>query len=321
MAKLVKTNPADLLNLQSGDYAHFVQDGIAINDVITFEPRHHVNNIHKTRNIRGIRIFLNILLSVIVFALALITGFYPISLLLFMAIFDLRSIKRINLPLNLSDFIPYDNIEEVKMIRGKLGFNYAHIIVKDGKENRSIRKLKLYDSQSGWDRAVVLFRRIGKLNLIEEVAKDFSGLKKITVGKGIEYAVEGDELFLIENGKYKEEREDPYKYFRFVAIIGVLASLGAAGSKVRMIIENHEYQFVDYLVVVFFIFLANIPFQFVRKTRPTVIHKSDVIGFKIKRKKFKITLKGWKVFSLVVKHDLKFFTPEDIKLLKEFSER
>ena len=155
----------------------------------------------------------------------------------------------------------------------------------------------------------------------EEVAKDFSGLKKITVGNGIEYAVEGDKLFLIENGRYKKEREDPYKYFRFVAIIGVLASLGAAGSKVRMIIENHEYQYVDYLVVVFFIFLANIPFQFVRKTRPTVIHKSEVIGFKIKRKKFKITLKGWKVFSLVVKHDLKFFTPEDIKLLKEFSER
>ena len=169
MAKLVKTNPADLLNLQSGDYAHFVQDGIAINDVITFEPRHHVNNIHKTLNIKGIRIFLNVLLSVIVFSLALITGFYPISLLLFMAIFDLRSIKRINLPLNLSDFIPYENIEEVKMIKGKLGFNYAHIIVTDKKRNRSIRKLKLYDSQSGWDRAVVLFTRIGKLNLKEKI--------------------------------------------------------------------------------------------------------------------------------------------------------
>ena len=29
MTKLIKTKPEDLLNLQNGDYAHFVEDGIA----------------------------------------------------------------------------------------------------------------------------------------------------------------------------------------------------------------------------------------------------------------------------------------------------
>ena len=83
MTKLIKTNPADLLNLQSGDYAHFVKDGIAINDVKTFEPRHHVNEIHKTSNTKKIRIVLNILFSLAIFIAAFTSGFYPLSLLLF----------------------------------------------------------------------------------------------------------------------------------------------------------------------------------------------------------------------------------------------
>ena len=66
MTNLVKTKPEDLLNLQNGDYAHFVEDGIAINDVKTFEPRHRINEIHKTSNVKNIRIGLNIVFSVVV---------------------------------------------------------------------------------------------------------------------------------------------------------------------------------------------------------------------------------------------------------------
>ena len=171
MAKLIKTKPEDLLNLQSGDFAHFVSEGIAINDVKTFEPRHQVNNIHKTANVRKARIVGNVIFSVVVFGAAILTGFYPISLLLFLSLFDLRSVKRIDLPINKSNYIPYDNIVEVKMIKGRLGFNYAHVIIKDDQGNISMKKLKLYDSKSGWDRAVVLFSRIGKLNLEENLIR------------------------------------------------------------------------------------------------------------------------------------------------------
>ena len=61
--------------------------------------------------------------------------------------------KEIDLPLNKSDFIPYRNIEEVKLIKGRLGFNYAHIIIVDDQGTKSLKKIKLYDSKSGWDRA------------------------------------------------------------------------------------------------------------------------------------------------------------------------
>lgn len=317
MAKLIKTKPEDLLNLQSGDFAHFVSDGIAVNDVKTFEPRHHVNNIHKTANFKAVRIVLNILFSLAVFAAALITGFYPISLLIFLALFDLRSVKRIDLPINKSDFIPYKNIEEVRMIKGKLGFNYAHIIIVDDNGNKSLKKLKLYDSQSGWDRAILLFNRIGKLNMPKEAVKYLSGLKRIVVGNGIEYAVDGDQLLLIENGKYKEDREDPFKYFRFIAIIGVVGTLGAAAAKITAIIRYYEYEVIDYSVVVFFLLITLIPIGYIRKTRPTKLKKSDVRGVQITKKKFIIKVKGWGSFNFLIKHNLKFFTPEGIEELKK----
>lgn len=317
MAKLIKTKPEDLLNLQSGDFAHFVSDGIAINDVKTFEPRHRISNLDQTINIKTIRIVANILFSCTVFAAALISGFYPISLLIFLALFDLRSVKRIDLPINKTAFIPYKNIEEVKMIKGMLGLNYAHIIIKDENGNISLKKLKLYDSQSGWNRAVVLFTRIGKLNLTEKPVRDLSHLKRIVVGNGVEYAVDGDELLLIENGKFIEERVDPFKYFRFIAIIGVIGTIGAAAAKVTAILRYYEYEIIDYLVVVFFLLLTLIPVRFVRKTRPTILRKSDVRGLKITKKEFAIKVKGWGGFNFLIKHNLKFFSPEGVEELKK----
>lgn len=334
MAKLTKTQPQDLLNLQSGDYAHFVHDGIAVNDVTTFEPRHHVNNIHKTSDTKAFRLVLNVVFSLAIFAAALITGFYPISLLVFLSLYDLRSLNRSNLPINKSGFIPYDNIEKVKMIKGLLGFNYAHIIIVDDNGNKSLKKLKLYDSQSGWDRAIVLFTRIGKLSIEDVPQKDLSKLQKVTVGNGVEYAIEDDCLNLIENNKYKEEREDPYKYFRFVALTGFIGTLGAVVAKFdemmsvyksssffkafKHVFVNYQYHLVDYFVVVFFILVSLIPLRYVRKARPTIINKSEVKEFEVTKKNFIIKLNGWKGFTLIVKHDLKYFTPEGIDNLKKF---
>tara|TARA_B100000676_G_C18032839_1_gene819863 strand:+ start:476 stop:1441 length:966 start_codon:yes stop_codon:yes gene_type:complete len=318
VTKLIKTNPEDLLNLQSGNFAHFVEEGIAINDVKTFEPRHQKNEIHKTSNVRGLRLTLNIIFSVVVFTTALLTGFYPLSLLLFLSLYDLRGVKRINLPINKSNFIPYKNIEEVKMVKGILNLSYAHIIIVDDKGKRSLKKLKLYDSQSGWNRAVLLFERIGKLNLKREPIKDISDLKKITIGNGIEYAIEKDKLLLIENNKFNKDREDPFKYFRFVALIGLSGTLGAAAVKIRKIIEDHEYEVVHFTVVALFLALTLIPLKYLRKTKPTEVKKSDVKDFRITKKHFVIIMKGWKGFSLVIKHDLKYFTEEGIDELKAY---
>lgn len=320
MAKLRKTKPEDLLNLQNGDFAHFVEDGIAVNDVKTFEPRHHVSKIHKTRNIRTFRLALNAVLSLAVFAAALISGFYPISLLLFLAMYDLRSIKRLKLPLNLSNFIPYKNIEEVLMEKGRLGFNYALIYIKDDNGKRSVKKLKLYDSQSGWDRAVVLFKKIGKLNDREIPAKDLSNLPRIQVGNGIEYVVEGDQLLLLENGKFKPEREDQFKYFRFVAIIGFIAVLSAAAAKVYMIVTEYQYEIVDYVVVAFFLVMSLVPLSFTRKTRPTYIQKGDILGYKESSGKFLLNIKGWQGFVLKAQFSKKYCLPEEVKKLKTFIE-
>lgn len=318
MAKLIKTQPEYLLNLQSGDFAHFTEEGIVINDVKTIEPRHFVNKIDKTRNVKKLRIALNVVASVAILVAALYSGFYPISLLLFLMLYDLRSLQRNSLPLNLSDYIPYKNITDIRMVKGKLGLNYAHIFITDDAGKKSMKKLKLYDSQSSWERSKVLFNYIGKLTDEEEVVRKTDHLEKITVGNGVEYAIDGDQLITIENGKFKPEREDPFKYFRFIAVVGLIGVLGAIIAKIQIMVQQHHYDVIDFCVLLLFALLSVIPYRFIQKSRPTILEKSKIIDFKITGSKFIIRYAGWKNFPLVVKHNLKYMTTENQERLKNY---
>ena len=103
--------------------------------------------------------------------------------------------------------------------------------------------------------------------------KPINDLQRITVGNGIEYAVDGDQLLIVENNRFNEERIDPFKYFRFVALVGFIGVFGASLIKIYNIVVNHQYYIIDFMVVLFFIFLALIPLRFVRKTKPTVLKK------------------------------------------------
>jgi hypothetical protein len=102
--------------------------------------------------------------------------------------------------------------------------------------------------------------------------------------------------------------------------VGVLGTVSAAAAKVISIIENYQYYFIDYLVVVFFLFLILIPLRFVRKTKPTVLNKSDIKGYLITKRHLIIKLKGWKGFTLIVKHNLKYFSEDGVKTIKQFLE-
>lgn len=318
MGKLIKTEAKDLINLQSGMYAHFVEDGIAVNDVKTYEPRHRVSRINESKNYRPVRIVLNILFSVVIISAAYFSGFYPLSLLLFLSLYDLRSIQSNTIPENLSNFIPYSNIEEVKLVRGRLGFNYALIIIKDDEGKKSFKKLKLYDSSSTWDRSKVLFERIGKLNFKEEEAKDITGIDRITIGNGIEYGIEDDSLLLIENGKFNSKREDPFKYFRFIAIIGFLFCVMAIVLKLIDMVSLHNYAIADFTVLIIFLLMSSVPFRLISRSHPTVIKKNEILHLKEKKKNYILTLKGWNVFSRYIKLSKKYFTPEELGAFNKF---
>lgn len=318
MAKLIKTDPKNLINLQSGTYAHFVEDGIAINDVKTYEPRHRVSRINESRNVRGIRLVLNVVLSLTIISVAFLSGFYPLSLLLFLMLFDLRAVQRINLPINLSDFIPFENIVKIKMIKGRLGFNYAHIIIKDDNGKSSLKKLNLYDSDSTWQRATDLFQSTGKLQLEKDTKKDISKLERITVGQGIEYGIEGDQLLLIENNKFNEEREDPYKYSRAVLVIGFAVAICAAGAKLKNMITLYDYAVVDYMVVAFFLLVSIVPLKLIGRTNPTRLDKSDIIGVERKKKYLIIKLKRRKGFPFYVRFYSKYVSDNDLNKLNTF---
>lgn len=318
MAKLIKTHPKDLLNLQNGNYAHFVEDGIGINDVKTFEPRHRVSKINESVNVKTLRLVLNAVFAVVILVAVYITTFLPLILLMFLVLFDLRNVKRIKLPINKSNFIPFANIVDVEMIAGKLGFNYAYINIKDDNGKLSVKKLPLYDSESTWERAKVLFNHLQVLKPIKKSTKDTSGLEQIVIGEGISYGIENNELLYIENGKHDLDREDPYKYYRFLTAIGFLFASSAVINQVYSMLTKHSYSLVDFVVLVFFVWITSIPFKLGKKSNANVIRRKDIIEIIDGKSAVLIKTKGWFMYPFIIKLNKKYITDNTVKQLNTF---
>ncbi len=321
MVKLRKTHPSDLLNLQNGYYAHFVEDGIAINDVKTYEPRHRVSRINESVNVKSIRLVLNSVFATSVLVGVYLSGFVPLTLLMFVVLYDLRNIKRISLPMNRSNFIPFKNIIEVEMVAGKLGFNYAYIKIKDDNDKVSQKKLPLYDSESTWERAKVLFTHLGILKPLKKKTKDISNLQQIVIGEGITYGIDGDNLLYIENGKHDLEREDPYKYFRFLTTIGLLFTIATIVAKVFKMIVHHNYEVVDFVVLLFFIWVASVPFKLGKRSNANVIEKEDIVEIEDRGKSVLIKTKGWFLYPFVITLNKKYIAENTIEQLNTFYRR
>lgn len=318
MAKLIKTHPKYLLNLQNGYYAHFVEDGIAINDVKTFEPRHRLSNINESSNIKSFRIGLNIFFTVLIFSAIYITDFIPLVLLMFAVLYDLRSVKRISLPINKSNFIPFTNIIDVELVSGKLGFNYAQIYIKDDNGKISLKTLKLYDSESTWERAKSLFTHFKLLRPLICKIKDVSNLQQIKINEGVSYAIEADKLLYLENGKYDSERDDPYKYFRFLTSFGLFVLALTVCNKLFNMINLSQYTFIDLTVLLFFISLSIIPYKLTKKANPNIIEKRDIRSIEVSEKNVVIKIKGWGSFSFNIKLKKKYFSEDTIDQLNKF---
>tara|TARA_B110000211_G_scaffold234613_1_gene305111 strand:- start:1931 stop:2896 length:966 start_codon:yes stop_codon:yes gene_type:complete len=318
MAKLIKTHPKDLLNLQNGYYAHFVEDGIAINDVKTYEPRHRISRINDSSDVKTFRIALNIVLTIAIFTAIYITDFVPLALLMFAVLYDLRTVKRINLPVNKSNFIPFVNIVDVEMIAGKLGFNSAQINIKDDNGKLSVKTLKLYDSDSTWERSKDIFTHLKYLRPLKKKSKDVSGLKQIKINEGISYAVEADKLLYLENGKFDLEREDPYKYFRFLTSLGLFVLVVTIGKKVVDMINLHQFTVIDFVVLAFFIWLASVPFRLGKRSNPNIVDRADIKSIEVKKKDVLIKIKGWGSMSFIIKLNKRYIAEETIDQLNTF---
>lgn len=318
MAKLIKTHPKDLLNLQNGYYAHFVEDGIAINDVKTYEPRHRVSRINESSDVKSFRIALNIFLTVLIFSVIYITGFVPLALLMFAVLYDLRSVKRINYPVNKSNFIPFVNIKDVALVSGKLGFNYAQIYIKDDNGKISVKTLKLYDSDSTWERAKFLFTHLKLLRPLKNKNKDTSKLEKIKINEGVAYAIENDKLLYLENGKHDIEREDPYKYFRFLTSLGLFVLVVTISKKLLDMINLSQHTFTDFVVLLFFIWLASVPYKLSKRTNPNTINRGDIKSIESNKKHVLIKIKGWGSIPFTIKLNKKYISEETIDQLNTF---
>jgi hypothetical protein len=318
MAKLIKTHPKDLLNLQNGYYAHFVEDGIAINDVKTYESRHKISKINESSNVKSLRIALNILCTIVIFTAIYITGFIPLALLMFAVVYDLRSIKRINLPVNKSNFIPFRNIIDVELISGKLGFNYAQINIKDDNDKLSLKTLKLYDSDSTWERAKGLFTHLKVLKPLKKKTKDVSGLELIKIGEGISYGIEDDKLLYIENGKFEIEREDPYKYFRFLTSFGLFVLIVTISKKASDMVSLHQYEILDFTVLAFFIWMASIPYKLGKRSNANIVKRADIKSIEENKKNVLIKIKGWGSIPFIIKLNKKYISEETIDQLNTF---
>ena len=125
------------------------------------EERDLIVDLNKTTNTKNIRLLFNTLLTLGIFTMVIITGFYPLALLVFATIWDLKNIKRQTLPTLTGSRIPLKNISSAKFIFGKLGFHQIDLLITNDEGKQMQKTMRLYDSKNEIERALNILSETG----------------------------------------------------------------------------------------------------------------------------------------------------------------
>jgi hypothetical protein len=298
------------INLQNGMFCHLVGEFLIVSgnhnpEIINFEY-----DLSKTKNQKKARIILNIVFTLIFASAAVYTQFYPLILLLFLSLWDLRQLNRYKLPINKTKIIPLKNVTEIRLKKGQLGFNYMDVYLENNGD-KSFIPLQLYDSESTLENAKVVTSKIGKLTESPEIEKIEIVGYSIPLNEVSSYVLKDDVLHYTQNNLFNRSRIDSYKYLRLVAYFALIMILVSIGIKINIINTTHT-NYIDNVVIVIFILAMLIPIKYVRKALPNTINVTDIIEFKQGNNKSSLILKQKIGFNLKV-HLKSKFLPKDIR--------
>lgn len=310
-----KQTPAvNRIKLQAGMYCHLHDNKLIINDVTTLEPSDLIEKLDKSSSTNKFHYVLNIILTLLIFAIAIIFGFYFILLAVFISLWHLRKIKQKKLPENKSNCIPIKYIEKIQFAKGTIGFNYLKVVIKY-QDNLSVKTLKLYDSESTLAHAIGLLKDIIPTESDIETHSSISG-PKIDLGQKDAYIISDEKLFFTNNLVFEPNRKDDYLYIRWISYIFMGLGVIAILIKINIILVSNS-NYIDWLVVLMFILLLFIPYKYVQKSRPNIINFNEILEVIEEKKKLVIRYKSkdWitKLKVIIPKEELE---NEDITYLK-----
>ncbi len=296
----IKKNSADLaLNLQNGEYCHFLPNHLVINSKLSFEYDNFKIDLSKTKNNKKARLVLNVFFTLIVFSFAFYTQFYPLALLLFVSLWDLRHLKRFKIPKNKAKIIPINKISEIKLSRGKLGFNYLDIYVLN-EGVKSFIPLQLYESESTLAQAKTLVNNTGKLTSFPETDRIKLTGPSFHVGNISSYVLHDKKWHYCEKGIHSKSRVDTYQYLRVLSWFLVGLGLYSIGVKIYAMNVNHAYP-VDFVVLAILASMIRIPYKYLSKALPNTFEVKHFVKLVEKKKKSLIVINidskiNWKIY-------------------------
>lgn len=298
------------INLQNGRFCHLMEDFLVINSTQKPLISNFTSDLSKTKNYKKIRIILNALFTIFFIGVAIWTQFYPLILLMFLSLWDLRQLKRYKLPINKTKIIPIANITEIRLKKGQMNFNYMDIyIIHEGV--KSFIPLQLYDSESTLTQAKGIAKHIGKLSESPELEKFKMDDYQIPLNENSSYSSKDRSLFYTQNHVFNKTRDDSYQYLRIVSYFLILFILLCIGIKTNTIVTEHS-NYIDIVIIIIFILMLRIPYKYSRKALPNVIKLSEVVGLKKGKTKTYLILKQKYGFNLKV-HFKNKYLPKDFE--------
>ncbi len=302
--------------LQSGLYCHIYNDLLVINDREFIEPRDIVIDMNKVSEVKKVKIFLNAAVTIAILVMTYITGFYPLALLLFLTIWDLKRIKRQALPLLKSNCVPLKNIESIQFITGKLGFHELDMLVVNDEGKQMQKTMRLYDSKNEIEKALNILNEAGFTieNPMDAKNEKLKNAESITINENEKLYLLEKEIVIAKNNVYPQKAEyvGVNNFLFFVLIVCIVSSIAA---KTFIIIEKEQVLWVDLLVVFMFLLFLPLPFSLLNKSTSDVLQKEEILSAKIEKKRKKVFVlieskSGWK---LPLKRKVEFRSEEDAK--------
>jgi hypothetical protein len=230
------------------------------------EERDLIVDLNKTTNTKNIRLLFNTLLTLGIFTMVIITGFYPLALLVFATIWDLKNIKRQTLPTLTGSRIPLKNISSAKFIFGKLGFHQIDLLITNDEGKQMMKVLKLYDSEEEALKAITLFKNLKLINdnPLDENKSTLQNQPFFKVNEKENFYVLANEVVLSKNGKYPERAE--FVGINNIIFIFVQVLLTASVFiKIYLMIQKQELLWADVLVLLLLLMLWPLPLKYFNK--------------------------------------------------------
>lgn len=312
--QIKKSDPGSLINLQNGEYLHLTPEFIIINDTLNFEKENLKYDLSKTKNRTKFRLFINVIFTVSLFAFAIYTQFYPLVLLMFVSIWDIRQLKRYHLPINKSKVIPIQNIYDIKIKKGQLGFNYIDVFIEFNGV-KSFIPLQLYDSESTLEQAKRIAIKLGKLTDSPTATNSKISGQAIAVNEISQYILSDGKWYYIENGVFNNSRIDNYKYLRALSYFFIALGTFMIGIKIYLMATNGS-NYIDFIVLILLLLLLLIPIKYSKKSLPNTFTNDEIVKVVKKKKKTMIELKEAFRFNRSIHIKNKFINSDFYDLLK-----